>query len=66
MIYLRINEILKEKNKSKYWFIKNMEGSYQAISHMMNNETTSIRFSTLEKICDVLNCTPGELIKIKK
>jgi hypothetical protein len=25
MVYVRINEILKEKKKSKYWFIKNME-----------------------------------------
>ena len=36
-------ELLKEKGKTKYWLIKNMEGSYQSISHMMNNETTGIR-----------------------
>lgn len=66
MIYLRIKEILKEQNKSKYWFVKNMEGSYQALTHLMNNETTSIKFSTLEKVCTILNCTPNELIEIKK
>lgn len=22
MVYLRVNEILKEKNKTKYWFVK--------------------------------------------
>lgn len=66
MIYLRVNEILKEQKKTKYWFVKNMEGGYQSLSNMMNNETTSIRFSTLEKVCTILNCTPGELIEIKK
>jgi len=25
MVYLRVNELLKEKNKSKYWLVKNME-----------------------------------------
>lgn len=29
MIYVRVNEILKEKNKTKYWFIKNMERNEQ-------------------------------------
>ena len=25
MIYVRISEVLKERKRSKYWFIKNME-----------------------------------------
>ena len=65
MIYLRIKEILKEKGKSKYWFIKNMDGGYQSLSHLMNNEAKAIHFSTIEKMCNILNCTPGDII-IKK
>ena len=65
MIYIRINEILKQKQKSKYWFIKNMGGSYQALSNLMNNDTDSIHFDTLEKICNVLECEPGDIF-IKK
>ena len=63
MVYLRINELLKEKNKSKYWLIKNMEGSYQAISRLINNETIAIHFDTIDKICDLLDCEPGDLFK---
>lgn len=66
MIYVRVNEILKEKKKTKYWFIKNMEGGYQSLSHLMNNETISIRFETLEKMCDILDCEPGDIIIRKK
>lgn len=66
MIYIRINEILKEKKKTKYWFIKHMEGGYQSLSHLMNNETISIRFETLEKMCDILDCEPGDIIVRKK
>ena len=63
MIYLRVNEILKEKGKSKYWFIKNMEGGYQSLSNLINNETVSVHFETIDKLCKVLNCEPGELFK---
>lgn len=65
MLYLRIKEILREKNKTKYWFIKNMAGSYQSLSKIMNNETRSIHFDTLEKICTVLDCEPNDLIAKK-
>lgn len=42
-----------------------MEGSYQSISHMMNNETTGIKFETIEKLCKLLECTPNDLFKLK-
>ena len=63
MVYRRVNELLKEKNKSKYWLIKNMEGSYQAISRLINNETIAIHFDTIDKLCDLLDCNPGDLFK---
>ncbi|MFR7913838.1 helix-turn-helix domain-containing protein [Eubacterium ramulus] len=33
------------------------------MSKMCNQETTSIRFDTLEKICLALNCTPDDLFE---
>lgn len=63
MIRVKVKEILKQKKKSKYWFIKNMEGGYQALSRLMNNETTSIHFETLEKMCDIFECDPGDIIE---
>lgn len=66
MIHIRVKEILKEQKKSKYWFVKKMESGYQSLSHMMDNETTGIRFDTLEKMCDVLNCEIGDIIVRKK
>lgn len=66
MIYVRVNEILKEKKKTKYWFIKNMEGGYQSLSHLMDNITTGIKFETLEKMCKILDCEPGDIIVRKK
>lgn len=30
MVYINIKELLKEKGKTKYWLIKNMEGSFRS------------------------------------
>lgn len=58
MIYIRVNELLKQKKKSKYWLVKNMQIGYKSLSNLINNETTAIRFDTLEKMCNILECQP--------
>lgn len=66
MIYINIKKILKNQKKTKYWLIKNMGSSYQAVSNLMNNKTVGIRFETLDKICDVLECEPRRYYCKKK
>ncbi len=63
MVRLRVLEILKEKNHSKYWLYKRMEMSYQNFNKMVNNETTSIRFENLDMLSNILNCTVGDLFE---
>lgn len=38
--------------------------TYTNLRRIIDNETTSIRYDTLEKLCGVLNCSPSELIEI--
>ena len=64
MVYLRIRELLKEKGKSKYWRHNQINMDYHNLSRLMNNQTDSIRFENIEKLCTVLDCTPNELMKI--
>ena len=63
MIRLRVLEILEERNLTKYWLYKQMELSYQNFNKMMNNETQSIRFENIEKLCRILKCTPNDLFE---
>ena len=37
---------------------------YHNLSRLMNNQTDSIRFENIEKLCTVLDCTPNELMEI--
>lgn len=66
MVYLNIKELLKKNKKSKYWLVNEMESDYQTINAMINNQTKGIKFKTIEKLCTLLECTPNDLIKIKK
>lgn len=61
MVYLRIKDILKEKGKTKYWLVKNMESNYKVVSDMIEGETIGIRFDTIEKLCKILDCNPRDI-----
>lgn len=66
MIQVNVKELLKKQKKTKYWFVKQMEGGYQSLTRMMENQTTGIHFDTLEKMCDIFNCEIGDIIVRKK
>ncbi len=36
------------------------------LSILKNNKGRAIRFSTLDKICNVLDCTPGDILEYVK
>lgn len=61
MLRLRINEILEKENKSRYWLAKQTGISTNNIQRMCDGETNSIRFSSIETICKVLNCSINDL-----
>ena len=64
MIRLRVLELLEEQNHTKYWLHNQMDLSYKNLSNLINNETISIRFENIERLCKVLNCTPKDLFEI--
>ena len=65
MVEMRIAELLHEKGKSRYWLVKNLDSNYTVINKMLANDTTSISFDTIDKLCDIFDCEPCELFKKK-
>lgn len=61
-----IDDILKKQNRSRYWLAKETNITYQNIMKICNNQTDSIKFSVLEKICNALNCLPNDILQVKK
>ena len=48
---------LQELGKSRYWLSKETNITYPNITKICNNQTESIKFSSLENICKALNWT---------
>ena len=66
MIKLNIKEMLEKERKSKYWLCLKMNITSRNLNRIIRGETSSISFKYLEEFCTYLNCTPNELITIKK
>lgn len=64
MVQLRILEILEEQGHTKYWLYKRMDMlSYRNFKNIVENETSAIRFETLDKLRRILGVPVGELFE---
>ncbi len=61
---IKVNlDLLLVKRKMKLTELSERVGiSIQNLSILKTEKAKAIRFSTLEKICEVLECKPGELL----
>ena len=64
MLKLNVLALLEEQGKTKYWLYKQLGMSYQNFNNMVQNKTKSIRYETLETMCQLLDCTPNDLFVI--
>ena len=65
MFKFNIDDLLKQKNKTRYWLSRETGISYPALKKIADNETTSITFENLYKICNALECDLNTLLKSK-
>ena len=63
MIRLNILPLLEQKGKTKYWLAKKMEMHYVSFKKMVENNTDSIRFETLDKMSSLLDVPVGDLFE---
>lgn len=63
MIFLDLEQRMKDKKITSNELADRVGISYVNISRIKCKKINSIRFSTLEGLCDVLDCEPGDLIK---
>lgn len=65
-MYVDISSVLQSRNRTRYWLAKEIDCSYQSLLKLCQNETTSVSFDLLEKICIALDCTPSEILIIER
>lgn len=63
MIRVKLNELLKDKGKTKYWLAKNTQISANSVGRIVDGKTTSIGYNILDKICTALECDVGDILE---
>ena len=62
-VRLRVLEILEEQGKSRYWLNQQLGMHYMSFKKMIEHDTDSIHFSTLENLSASLNVPVGDLFE---
>ncbi|MDH3493856.1 MAG: helix-turn-helix transcriptional regulator [Acidobacteriota bacterium] len=65
-IEVHIDQILKERERTFYWLAKQSGVSHTTLWRLKKGKARGVNFATLEKICRVLDCTPGDVLGIDK
>ena len=65
-IVLYLDRLMVEKKISLNVLAEKVGITNVNLSKIKNNKVNAIRFSTLEKICEILDCTPSDILKFEK
>ncbi|WP_125684342.1 helix-turn-helix domain-containing protein [Levilactobacillus yonginensis] len=63
MVKLTLNVVMAERNISSQELAAAIDITPANLSILKTGKAKAIRFSTLEKICRVLECQPGDILK---
>jgi putative transcriptional regulator len=65
-IVIELDRLMSEKNISLNELSEKVGITNVNLSKLKNNRVSAIRFSTLIKLCEALDCKPGDLIRYEK
>ena len=60
MIEIRVTELLD--GRTFYWLAKQTSISHTTLWRLKKGKAFGINFDTLEKLCQALNCQPGDVL----
>ena len=62
-IILRLDRMMADRKMSLNELSERVGVANVNLSKLKNGHVSAIRFSTLEAICDVLDCQPGDILE---
>lgn len=65
-IIIDLDVVLAQKKMSVTELSEKVGITLANVSILKNNRAKAIRFSTLDKICSVLECQPGDILKYEE
>jgi putative transcriptional regulator len=65
MIILRLDRVLADRKMQLTELADKIDITYANLSNIKTSKIKAIRFSTLNDICRVLKCQPGDILEFK-
>lgn len=65
-IILRLDRVMADRKMSLNELAEKVGISNVNLSNLKTGKVKAIRFSTLEAICDVLDCQPGDILEYRR
>ncbi len=65
-IILRLDRVMADRKISLNQLARQVGISNVNLSNLKTGKVRAIRFSTLNAICDVLNCQPGDILEFQR
>jgi putative transcriptional regulator len=62
MIEIGIDQLLKKHERTFYWLAKQTGISHTTLWRLKKDKALGINFITLEKLCQALDCQPGDVL----
>jgi putative transcriptional regulator len=62
MITVRLGKLLEERGQTVYWLWKQTGIRYATVWQMSKGEIARLSLDALDRICEVLECQPGDLL----
>lgn len=66
MILVNLDVVLAKRKMKLSELAEKIDLSLTNLSILKTGKARAIRFSTLEKICEALDCSPGEILEYKE
>lgn len=64
MIEIRVDQLLEERSRTFYWLAKETGISHSTLWRLKKGKSVGINFATLERICGMLSCQPGDVLRL--
>ena len=65
-IVLRLDRVMADRKMSLKELSEKVGVANVNLSKLKNGHVSAIRFSTLEAICEALDCQPGDILEYRK
>jgi putative transcriptional regulator len=66
MIILRLDRVMADRKMSLKELADKVGISNVNLSRLKTGKISAVRFSTLDAICDVLDCQPGDILEFSR